>query len=174
MKVIFLDRDGVINKDIGYLHKISDFSFIDGIFETCKHFVELGYEIIVVTNQSGIARGYYSEKNFLSLTSWMLEVFSKKNAPITKVYYFPNHPDGKGRYKKLDNRRKPNPGMLTEAKIEFDLNLSESLMVGDNESDIEAGISAGVGTNILFTQNISNSHLRCKKVLKLIDVVNYL
>ena len=100
--------------------------------------------------------------------------FFQKNAPITKVYYCPNHPDGKGRYKKLDNRRKPNPGMLTEAKIEFDLNLSESLMVGDNESDIEAGISAGVGTNILFTQNISNSHLRCKKVLKLIDVVNYL
>ncbi len=151
-KALFLDRDGVINKEINYLHKIEDFEFLPGIFEVCQFVQQHGYQIFVVTNQAGIARGFYSEPDFQSLTDWMLDQFKAKEVNISKVYYCPYHATaGVGRYKKDSFDRKPNPGMLLKARDEFGIDLGGSLLIGDKETDIEAGINAGVGTNILLT-----------------------
>ena len=92
-KAIFLDRDGVINKEINYLYKISDFNFIDGIFKACQHFQKLNYCIIIVTNQSGIARNLYKEKDFQTLTNWMLEEFKENDIKILDVFHCPHGPN---------------------------------------------------------------------------------
>ena len=150
-KALFLDRDGVINVDYGYVYKISNFKFHRGIFRLASKAVNKGYHIIVVTNQAGIARGYYNESDFLKLSNWMCGEFQKNECPILKVYFAPTHPtEGKGKYKMLDYRRKPNPGMILEAACEFNLDLDDSIMIGDKHTDIEAGLSAGVGCNILL------------------------
>ena len=86
VKTIFLDRDGVINKEINYLHKIDDFEFIDGVFETCQYLISLDYKIIVITNQSGIARGYYTANDFQIITNWMIAEFKKNNVDILDVF----------------------------------------------------------------------------------------
>lgn len=149
---LFLDRDGVINVDHAYVHKKENFEFIDGIFDLCRKAKQLGYLIIVVTNQAGIGRGYYSENDFSKLTDWMKQVFSSENAEISQVYYCPFHPDhGIGPYKKDSNLRKPNPGMILQAAKDFDINLNNSLLIGDKVSDIQAGMKAGIGRNFLFT-----------------------
>ena len=149
-KALFLDRDGVINKEVEYLYKIGDFKFISGVFETCKYFMTLKYRIFVITNQAGIARGLYSEKDFYLLNTWMLEQFSKQSVFIDKVYYSPYHPEyGQEKYKIDSWCRKPNPGMILQAKQDFSLDLEQSILVGDKESDIIAGIRAGIGLNIL-------------------------
>ena len=154
-KALFLDRDGVINIEKDYLYKIEDFEFIDGIFELCRYYQKLGYLIIVVTNQSGIARRYYNEKDFNILTSWMIEQFSKNGIELSKVYFCPHHPSISGDCE----CRKPKSGMLLEAQKEFNIDLENSILVGDKERDIEAGIGAGVKTTYLFdeTEKISNS-----------------
>jgi D-glycero-D-manno-heptose 1,7-bisphosphate phosphatase len=149
---LFLDRDGVINVDHAYVHKKEDFEFIDGIFDLCRKAKELGYLIIVVTNQAGIGRGYYSERDFLKLTDWMKQVFSSENAEINEVYHCPYHPEqGIGEFKKDSELRKPNPGMIFQAAKDYDINLEQSLIIGDKVSDIQAGINAGLGRNFLFT-----------------------
>jgi D-glycero-D-manno-heptose 1,7-bisphosphate phosphatase len=139
-KALFLDRDGVINKEKNYLYKIEDFEFIDGVFETCKYFQDKDYLIIVITNQAGIARGKYSEADFNKLTKWMIQEFSKKNIKISKVYHCPHHPDFTGECE----CRKPKPKMILDAKKEFDIDLENSILVGDKNSDIEAGLNAGI------------------------------
>lgn len=155
-KALFLDRDGVINKEINYLHRIEDVEFIDGIFAMCRFFEEGGFLPIVVTNQAGIARGYYSEDDFHVLNDWMLNEFRQKNIHIRKVYFCPYHPtDGVGKYKKDSLDRKPLPGMLLRAQKEFSLNMAESILLGDKESDIQAGIAAGVGANVLFSSQLN-------------------
>jgi len=145
-KALFLDRDGVINIEKDYLYKIDDFEFIDGIIDLCRYFLSKNYKIFVVTNQSGIARGYYREKDFLLLTQWMIEKFHTVGVTIEKVYYCPHHPDISGPCE----CRKPKPGMLDQARKEFDLDMSNSILVGDKERDIEAAINAGVKTTYLF------------------------
>ena len=144
-RALFLDRDGVINIDKGYVHKIDDFDFVPGIFEFCRQAVEQGYQLIVVTNQSGIGRGYYTEQDFRTLTQWMLDAFADKGAPIQKVFYCPHHPTaGRGDYLQDCECRKPKPGMLNQAIDEFGLTAERSLMLGDNQSDIAAAQAAGV------------------------------
>ena len=138
---LFLDRDGVINVDRGYVVKQEDFEFYPGIFELCRIAKSLGYLIFVVTNQSGIERGYYTEQNFLKLNDWMCTVFKAHGADIDKVYYCPFL---------YSTDRKPMPGMILRAAQEFDVDLSRSVLVGDKETDIQAGISAGVGINLLI------------------------
>jgi len=148
-KAVFLDRDGVINKDNGYVCKPEDFHFIDGIFEFCRAAQEKGYILFVVTNQAGLARGYYSEDDYDKLTEWMLNVFTKQGIRIEMVYYCPYHPEsGIGAYKQDSFDRKPNPGMILKARDEFDIDLSQSILIGDKESDMEAGRRAGVGNLI--------------------------
>jgi len=143
IKTIFLDRDGVINREINYLHKIDDFEFIDGIFETCHQLISLGYKIIVITNQSGIARGYYSNDDFKTITKWMIEQFKNNNINILDVFHCPHSPD------QNCICRKPKPGMLMKAKLKHNINMKNSWLIGDKEVDILAANSAGVSNTIL-------------------------
>lgn len=145
MKALFLDRDGVINIDKGYVHRIDDFEFVPGIFEFCQRAEQKGFAIFVVTNQSGIGRGYYSESAFNELSQWMCEAFAAKGVNIRHVYYCPHHPrEAKGRYLKECDCRKPKPGMLLQAIEQFGINPDQSLMVGDSETDIAAANAASV------------------------------
>jgi len=147
---LFLDRDGVINIDHAYVSKHEDFEFVDGIFELCREAKRLGFLIFVVTNQAGIGRGYYTEKDFLNLTDWMREVFREEGAPIDKVYFCPTHPEhGIGRYKVESHYCQPGPGMILKAAEQVDVALAGSVWVGDTESDIAAGLTAKVGFNLL-------------------------
>lgn len=144
MKALFLDRDGVINVDHGYVHNQEDFEFIDGIFELCRCAQKHGFLIFVVTNQSGIGRGYYTEQDFLKLSDWMCGVFKDRGVDIAKVYYCPSLPE------ENSTDRKPMPGMILKAAEEFGIDLSRSVLVGDKITDIQAGVAAGVGTNLLY------------------------
>ncbi|MCB1189792.1 MAG: HAD family hydrolase [Leptospiraceae bacterium] len=151
-KALFLDRDGIINIDTHYVHKIEDFVFIQDIFPLCRFFFKKGYQIFVITNQAGIARKYYTEADFHILTNYMINEFSKLEIPIQKVYFCPHHPtEGLGEYKTKCNCRKPAPGMILQAKQEFPIDLSSSVLVGDKESDIIAGLNAKVATNMLVS-----------------------
>nr|WP_294795889.1 HAD family hydrolase [uncultured Mucilaginibacter sp.] len=145
-KALFLDRDGVVNIEKNYVYKIEDFEFTDFIIDLCKTYQEKGFLIIIITNQAGIARGYYSEQDFEILTKWMIAEFHKQGVKIAKVYFCPHHPDFTGDC----DCRKPNPGMILKAKQDFDLDLSECVLFGDKQSDIDAGISAGILNNNLI------------------------
>jgi D-glycero-D-manno-heptose 1,7-bisphosphate phosphatase len=142
-KVVFLDRDGVINKDKNYLYKKEDFEFIDGVFEACQYFQKLGYQLIVVTNQSGIARGYYQEQDFQKLTQWMIEQFADKDIKILDVFFCPHGPES------TCNCRKPKPGMLLEAKIKYNIDMEDSWILGDKEADVSAANASGIPNTIL-------------------------
>jgi D-glycero-D-manno-heptose 1,7-bisphosphate phosphatase len=148
---LFLDRDGVINVDYGYVYRQQDFHFINGIFDLVKSANQLGYLVCVVTNQAGIGRGYYTEKEFELLTQWMLEEFRVHGAKIDGVYHCPFHHEcGIGRYKATSKNRKPEPGMLLQAAAHHSINLPESLIVGDKESDLQAGENAGLETLVAY------------------------
>jgi D-glycero-D-manno-heptose 1,7-bisphosphate phosphatase len=148
-KALFLDRDGVINKETGYVHRRDEFTFQEGIFDLCSAAEALGYLLFVVTNQAGIARGYYTESDFLELTDWMITEFRRRRILITKVYYCPCHPvHGVGKYRIDSLDRKPKPGMLLRAQSDYDLDLNASVLIGDKLSDIDAAEAAGVGTRI--------------------------
>ncbi len=147
---VFLDRDGVINKEDEYVHRREDFQFIDGVFEACRAAQKLGYKLVIITNQAGIARGFYSEADFQALTEWMLERFSEQGITIHGVYFCPHHPTaGVGHYLRQCECRKPAPGLIKQAARELNIDLGRSALVGDKVSDIEAGERAGVGTCIL-------------------------
>lgn len=173
-KAFFLDRDGVINVEKDYVHRIEDFEFVDGIFELCRRAMERGYELVVVTNQSGIGRGYYSEADFQALTTWMKERFASEGVTIAAVYHCPYHPkEGVGEYRKDSFDRKPNPGMLLRAAQDLDLDLSASAMIGDRLSDMQAASAAGVGTRILYRNDRSEAgaeQMAHRVVDRLIDV----
>ena len=143
IKTIFLDRDGVINKETNYLSKIEEFEFINGIFKTCQYLLSIDYKIIIVTNQSGIARGYYSEKDFQNITQWMLSQFEINGVKILDVLHCPHSPDS------LCNCRKPKPGMFIKAKNKHGIDMEKSWMIGDSERDIQAANLAGIKKTIL-------------------------
>src|SRR5215469_13745341 len=148
-KALFLDRDGVINLERRYVHCHETFQFQDGIFELCRAARNLEYLLVVVTNQAGIARGYYTEQAFLQLTEWMIDRFAEQQIQIARVYYCPYHPvRGIGEYKRDSPDRKPKPGMLLRAQKELDLNLSSSVLIGDQASDMQAARAARIGTRI--------------------------
>lgn len=155
-KALFLDRDGVINVEKNYVYKIEDFEFVDGIFELCALASSLGLRIFVITNQAGIGRGYYTPDDFTKLTDWMLEQFLRHEIEIAHVYHCPFHPSaGIGYYRRESFDRKPNPGMILKAREEFDLELSESVLIGDKDSDIEAGKSARIKYNIKLLHSLA-------------------
>jgi D-glycero-D-manno-heptose 1,7-bisphosphate phosphatase len=148
---LFLDRDGVINIDKKYLFLIEDVEFVEGIFELCSLAKKKNLAIVVVTNQAGIGRGYYTEAQFQELMVWMKLQFEKAGTPIAAVYFCPYHPThGIGIYRKDSFERKPNPGMLLRAADELDLDLKNSIMIGDKGSDIKAAKSAGVKATMLL------------------------
>ena len=168
-KALFLDRDGVINVEKDYLYKIEDFEFIDGIFELCRHFQDKGYKIFVVTNQSGIARKYYTEDDFNTLTSWMVKEFVKNGIEIQKVEFCPHHPNITGEC----SCRKPSAGMLESLQKKFNLDMPNSIIVGDKESDIEAGLNAGLKETYLFDEICSVKNSKATKIISnLKDVYN--
>ena len=145
-KALFLDRDGTINVEKNYVFRIEDFKFRDGIFELIREFFTKGYLIFVITNQAGIARGYYSADDFHLLNDWMVEQFRLRGITITAVYFCPHHPNFSGEC----DCRKPKPGMILKAAETYDLDLGRSILIGDKMSDIQAGINARVGTNYLI------------------------
>ncbi|WP_263382422.1 D-glycero-alpha-D-manno-heptose-1,7-bisphosphate 7-phosphatase [Granulicella arctica] len=152
MKGLFLDRDGVINEEIGYLRHSADVRFIPGIFSLCRTAQKLGYRLMVVTNQSGIARGYYTEADFESLMQWMRDEFAKEGVTLDAVYFCPFHPEhGIGEYRREHEDRKPGAGMLRRGANEFGVSLTESVMIGDRCSDISAANSAGLRQAFLLT-----------------------
>ena len=171
-KALFLDRDGVINIDKGYVYKIEDIEFIDGIFELCKYVISRNYLIIIITNQAGIGRGLYSEHDFKVLTDWIEKVFLSNGIFIDKTYFCPFHKiHGKGKYLKDSFDRKPNPGMILKASKEKSINLSNSILIGDKISDLLAGEAAGIGNNILFDveSKITLENRNFFKISRLID-----
>ena len=143
MKILFLDRDGVINREINYLHKISDFEFIEGVFESLKYIQNLGYKLIIVSNQSGIGRGMYDLKDFETLNNWMLKEFEKYNIKILDVYICPHSPD------ENCSCRKPKDGLFRIAFSEYKVEKKSSWMIGDSERDIVAARKAGIENTIL-------------------------
>lgn len=141
-KALFLDRDGTINVDYGYVYQKERFDFIDGVFELCRKARRLGYLIVIATNQSGIERGYFSEADFEALTAWTLERFRGEGVEIAAVFHCPTL---------SGEDRKPKPGMFLKAKALLNIDMSASVSLGDKERDVEAGIAAGVGKNLLFS-----------------------
>jgi D-glycero-D-manno-heptose 1,7-bisphosphate phosphatase len=149
-KAFFLDRDGVINIELNYVGAPENFHFINGVFDACRIILSHGYRLIIITNQSGIARGYYTLSQFSELNAWMLREFKKERIDVTEVYFCPHHPiAGLGAYKVECECRKPKPGMILRAKNEHNIDLAQSVLVGDHVSDIEAGENAGIGSLFL-------------------------
>ncbi|TDQ56290.1 D-alpha,beta-D-heptose 1,7-bisphosphate phosphatase [Mesocricetibacter intestinalis] len=148
-KAIFLDRDGTLNIDHGYVHDIDNFQFIEGSIEALKTLKEMGYLLVLVTNQSGIARGYFSEQEFLQLTEWMDWSLADRGVDLDGIYYCPHHIEGKGEYRQQCDCRKPAPGMLLQAIKELKIDPQMSVMIGDKPEDIQAGERAGIGIKVL-------------------------
>ena len=141
----FLDRDGVINRDVGYIGDRSRFEFLPGVAEAIRLLNEAGYWVFVVTNQSGIARGLFTEDQFLELTDWMLAELASQGARIDRVFYCPHHPEeGQGEYRVDCDCRKPRPGMILEAIQTFPVTKEGSFLIGDSERDVQAAAEAGI------------------------------
>lgn len=175
-KALFLDRDGVINRDSGYVHKKENFVFLEGIFEIVSHANQNDYLVIVITNQAGIGRGFYTEKEFHLISEWMNKEFNKKNCKIDDIFFSPYHPEyGVGKYKRNSILRKPSPGMLIMAKKKYDIDMKSSILIGDKITDIEAGSSAGVGNLLLYGN--SSKHEFAENYIKisnLTEAINFL
>lgn len=136
-KAVFLDRDGTINVEKNYLYRIEDFEFIPGVIEGLRRLQEAGFLLFILTNQSGIARGYYQESEFLRLNEWMLSTLHGQGVDITRVYYCPHLPDAVvPQYRKRCRCRKPGLGMFRKAVREYDLDLSQSFAIGDKLRDL--------------------------------------
>jgi D-glycero-D-manno-heptose 1,7-bisphosphate phosphatase len=150
-KALFLDRDGVINREVFYLSRPEQVEWVPGLWQLCEAARDAGYLLIVVTNQSGIARGMYTETDFHALMAWMQQQFRDHGVEMAAYYYCPHHPrDGIGEYKRECADRKPNPGMLLRAARDFDLDLEQCVMVGDRCSDVAAANAARVGNMFLL------------------------
>ena len=160
-KALFLDRDGVINVDKHHVYRIEDCEFVDGIFDLCRKAKSEGYLIIVVTNQAGIAKGKYTEEDYFKFRDYVHKEFEKQGCPIDGEYYCPYHTEAViEKYRQDSYDRKPNPGMILKAQKDFDIDLSQSILIGDKESDIEAGKKAGVG-NLKLKEDLMNNQI-CK------------
>ncbi|MBK5073243.1 D-glycero-beta-D-manno-heptose 1,7-bisphosphate 7-phosphatase [Budviciaceae bacterium CWB-B4] len=147
---VFLDRDGTINIDHGYVHEIDQFQFIDGVIEACAELKKMGFALVLVTNQSGIARGKFTEDQFMILTEWMDWSLADRDVDLDGIYYCPHHPEGTiSEFTQTCDCRKPQPGMLLSAQKELNIDMAASYMVGDKPEDMQAAINAGVGHKVL-------------------------
>lgn len=142
-RAVFLDRDGTVNVEKDYLYRFEDLEFVPGAEEAIRRLNESGYFVVVVTNQSGVARGYYTEEDVENLHNQIAGRLAASGARVDAWYYCPHHPAGKGSYSLPCQCRKPLPGMLLEAAARYDINLAESVMIGDKRIDVEAAIAAG-------------------------------
>jgi D-glycero-D-manno-heptose 1,7-bisphosphate phosphatase len=142
---VFLDRDGVVNEDSAYVGRKEDFHFLPGVAEAIRLLNEAGYWVFVVTNQSGIARGMFTEDDFHDLSDWMLAELASHGAKIDHVFYCPHHEtEGVGKYRVDCDCRKPKPGMIIDAMRQYPVIKEESFMVGDMHRDLEAAAAAGI------------------------------
>lgn len=149
-KAAFIDRDGVINEERNYVHRISDFVLLPGVVEGLKLLRNAGYRLIVVTNQAGIARGYYAQDEMDRLHDHMRELLAEHGVSLDAIYFCPHHPQGSIEHLAIEcDCRKPSPGMLQQAAKDFDLNLATSVLIGDKLSDVRAGKCAGVGRTVI-------------------------
>jgi D-glycero-D-manno-heptose 1,7-bisphosphate phosphatase len=163
---LFLDRDGVINIDNGYLHRKQDCIFIPNIFDLLVTAKKMELYIFVVTNQAGIARGYYSEVDFYDLSIWMNKQFLLHQGKVDEFFFCPHHPEfGRDGYKIDCDCRKPKSGLFEQAKQKYEIDLNNSFMIGDQESDLIASISAGVKYNFLLSKNLTAPHNYDYKVI---------
>lgn len=150
-RAVFLDRDGTINIEKEYLYRSADFEFIPGAVEAIRLFNQAGIMVVVVTNQSGVARGFYTEDDVENLHRHISTILKSFGAHVDAWLYCPHHPDGRGSYALPCNCRKPLPGMLQEAARRYDIDLETSTMIGDKRADIEAGKAAGCRTLLVRT-----------------------
>jgi len=147
----FLDRDGVINIDRGYVFRREDFEFVPGTLDAARELKSMGLALVVVTNQSGIARGYYGPEQFHALTDWMKQAFAAHDAPLDGVYFCPHHPtEGEAPYRIACKCRKPAPGMLLDAARDLDIDVRRSVLFGDKASDLQAALAAGIPHRVLL------------------------
>ena len=144
-KAVFFDRDGTLNEEVHYLHKIEDFKWIEGAIDAIKYCNDNGYLAIVITNQSGVARGYYPESDIMKLYNWMNNDLAKYGAHLDGIYYCPHYPTGKVKEYAIDcDCRKPKPGMLFKAQKDHNIDLKSSYLIGDGVRDVECAEAAGV------------------------------
>ena len=142
-KALVLDRDGVVNHEVGYLYQSKDVRWVDGIIPLCKTAQSLGYKLVIVTNQSGIARGLYTQQQFHDLMHWMRAELEISGVTLDAIYHCPYHPEhGIGEFKREHEDRKPSPGMLLRAARDLNLDLTQSVLIGDRCSDIAAANAA--------------------------------
>lgn len=175
-KALFLDRDGIINVDHGYVYKISDFEFVDGIFDLCRYAIDMGFQLFVITNQAGIAKGYYTKNDFDVLTEWMTQQFLNNDIKINDVYYCPHHPtEGLGEYLKKCKCRKPNPGMLLRANKKHNIDFAHSIFIGDKISDIQAAEAAGIHNKILVASVYKDDkHISAHRVNNIKEAIPFI
>jgi len=161
-RAIFLDRDGVINKEKGYVHKIEDFEFEKNALRGLKEIDFNKFLVFLICNQAGIAKGFYSTKDFKKLDSWLRDFLLKKGIKIQKTYFCPHHPEAEiKKYRKKCSCRKPEIGLLLRAKREFNLDLKNSFFIGDKTCDILAGKRAGCKTILVKTGYAGEDKLFC-------------
>lgn len=150
-KAVFFDRDGVLNVDVAYLYKIEELRWVEGAREAVAYLTQQGYTVFVVTNQSGIARGYYTVAQMQELHAYMQQEIAALGGRIEKIYYCPHHKEGSVPEYACDcDCRKPKPGMLLQALAEYELDKEQSFLVGDSPRDVEAAEAAGI-KGYLFT-----------------------
>ncbi|UDG79529.1 D-glycero-beta-D-manno-heptose 1,7-bisphosphate 7-phosphatase [Candidatus Steffania adelgidicola] len=150
LSAIFLDRDGTINTNNGYLYKIENFHFIDGVIEALRELKKTGFALVLITNQSGLARGYFNHKQFIRLTQWMNWSLINHGINFDGIYFCPHHPHGIiEELRQTCNCRKPQPGLLLDAQRHLRIDMASSYMVGDTLNDMLAAKAAGVGTRVL-------------------------
>ncbi len=167
MRGVFIDRDGVINEERQYVHKAEDFVLLPGVVEGLRMLQDANYRLVVVTNQSGIGRGYYSENDYSILTNYMVRLLATNGIKFSGIYHCPHRPSlTNDKFSHDCYCRKPNPGMLIDAARDLNLDLNQSVMVGDKISDIEAGRAAKVSNCVL----VESGHEIKKKDRKLADI----
>jgi D-glycero-D-manno-heptose 1,7-bisphosphate phosphatase len=169
---LFLDRDGVVNKNHGYVFEIGKFEFFPEIYEICSVAQSAGMPIVIITNQSGIGRGYFSESEYQYLTQWMISQFESQGITINDVIHAPENPEAPE--DAHPGRRKPSPAMFVEASEKLELNMENSIMIGDNESDMISAQRAGISHRVLIgkpegstvASQWAENHQDCLEILR--------
>jgi len=164
-KAVFLDRDGVINHDKAYVYKFEDFEFIEGIVDALKYLQNQGYALIIVTNQSGIGRGYYTEADYQSLTTSYRNILEKAGIEILDVLHCPHHPSANCEC------RKPKPGLFLQAIEKYDIDVKNSLMFGDKLTDMQAAAEAGIENLFLIAKSKKNTAIDSAYTFKIVESV---
>lgn len=176
---LFLDRDGVVNFDRGFVHHPDAVEFIPGIFDLGRTAMRLNLPIMIITNQSGVARGLYSQRMFADLMTWMTARFQSEGIAIAHVEHCPwySHDDADDRWRRDSWWRKPSPGMLSRAAMKTNISVADSVMIGDRPGDVEAGKRAGVAKTVLFSYDEPSgpdhgADHRCSTHAGVIDILN--